>query len=137
MINIRQNRFTRIMLIVAGTFFVGLGVIGIILPLLPTTPFLLLAAACYAKSSEKFYNWLMRNKLFGRYIKNYSEGKGMPLNAKILSISFLWLSIIYSLVFIVDNLYFRILLIIIAMAVSAHIILIRTLKYGKANEVKL
>ncbi len=67
-------------LIVAGTICVCLGVAGIFLPLLPTTPFLLLAAVCYAGSSPRFYHWLMNNRWFGRYIKNYREGKGLTLN---------------------------------------------------------
>ena len=72
-------------MITTGTFFVGLGIIGIFLPLLPTTPFLLLAAACYARSSKRFYNWLLNNKWFGNYIKNYRERKGIPLQIKIIS----------------------------------------------------
>ena len=63
------NIFLRYLLIVFGTFFLFLGLIGIILPLLPTTPFLLLAAACYARSSKKYHSWLLKNKLFGSYIK--------------------------------------------------------------------
>jgi len=83
-------------LIIVGSFFAGLGILGIFLPLLPTTPFLLLAAACYIRSSEKLYNWLMNNKWIGRYIKNYLEGKGIPLKSKVLSISALWITIGYS-----------------------------------------
>jgi hypothetical protein len=75
-------------LIIAGTSFAGLGILGIFLPLLPTTPFLLLAAACYARSSERFYNWLLNNRWFGHYIRNYLEGKGVPLRVKVLSICF-------------------------------------------------
>ncbi|MFH0931814.1 MAG: YbaN family protein, partial [Candidatus Zixiibacteriota bacterium] len=74
-------------LIITGTFFVGLGVLGIFLPLLPTTPFLLLAAACYARSSKRFYNWLLNNRWFGSYIKDYKEGKGVPSKVKAISIS--------------------------------------------------
>ena len=83
-------------LIIVGSFFTGLGIIGIFLPLLPTTPFLLLAAACYIRSSERLYSWLINNKWVGRYIKNYLEGKGIPLKSKVLSISALWITIGYS-----------------------------------------
>ncbi len=104
------KRLIREVLIIAGTIFVGLGVLGIFLPLLPTTPFLLLAAACYARSSERFYNWLLNNKWFGRYIKNYREGKGIPLKVKVLSISLLWITIIFSAAFIVHNVFIRVIL---------------------------
>ena len=85
-----SNKYVRGLLIILGTISVLLGLIGIILPLLPTTPFLLLGAAIYAKSSDKFYNWLVENKLFGSYIKNYREGKGIPIRVKISAISFLF-----------------------------------------------
>jgi uncharacterized membrane protein YbaN (DUF454 family) len=117
---------SRGVLIVAGTLFVGLGILGIFLPLLPTTPFLLLAAACYARSSERFYNWLLNNRWFGRYIKNYLEGKGVPLRVKVLSICFLWLAIVYSVVFVVDILLVRIILTFIAIGVTIHILSTRT-----------
>ena len=127
-LNKTPNRYTRWILIIAGTFFVGLAVLGILLPLLPTTPFLLLAAACYSRSSKRFYNWLLGNKWFGKYIKNYREGKGVPMNAKILSASVLWLTILFSTIFATDNLFVRIILILIATGVSTHIFFIRTLK---------
>ena len=126
--SITSNRLIRWVLIIKGTFFLGLGVLGIFLPLLPTTPFLLLAAACYARSSKRFYNWLLNNKWFGNYVKNYQEKKGLPLKVKILFISFLWITIIFSAVFIVHILFFRIILILIAIGVTIHILYIRTLK---------
>jgi len=111
-----------------GTFFVALGTIGIFLPLLPTTPFLLLAAGCYAGGSKKFYNWFLNNRWFGEYIRNYREKKGIPLKIKILSISFLWATIGYSIVFVVDILLIRVILAFIAIAVTIHIIRLRTLR---------
>ena len=126
--NQTSHRLIRWVWISGGTFFVGLGIIGIFLPLLPTTPFLLLAAACYARGSKRFYNWLLNNRWFGNYIKNYREGKGIPLKTKILSISLLWATIGYSTFFVVDIFLIRVCLILIAIAVSAHIISIRTLK---------
>jgi uncharacterized membrane protein YbaN (DUF454 family) len=115
-------------LIIAGTIFLVLGVIGIFLPLLPTTPFLLLAAACYARSSKRFYNWLLSNKWFGNYIKNYREGKGIPLRIKILTLSFLWIVIICTTIFVANILLGRIILILIAIGVTIHILSVRTLK---------
>ena len=75
------GNLSRWLLIAAGTVFLALGVVGILLPLLPTTPFLLLAAACYAKSSKRFSNWLLNNRVFGKIIKDYREGWGIPLNS--------------------------------------------------------
>jgi len=112
----------------------GLGILGIFLPLLPTTPFLLIAAACYIRSSEKFYNWLINNKWLGNYIKNYLEGKGVPLKVKVLSISLLWITIGYSVVFVVHIFLIRVILILIAIGVTIHIFSIRTLKQRKRDD---
>ena len=113
---------------IMGSFFTGLGILGIFLPLLPTTPFLLLAAACYIRSSERFYNWLMNNKWLGNYIKNYLEGKGVSLKSKVLFISLLWITIGYSVVFVVNIFLIRVILILIAIGVTIHLLSIRTLK---------
>jgi len=123
-----SSRLVRGLLISAGTLFVGLGVLGIFLPLLPTTPFLLLAAACYARSSKRFYDWLLNNKWFGNYIKNYREKKGIPSRVKSTTISLLWITIAISAVFATDNLLVRIVLVVIAIGVAIHILSIRTLK---------
>jgi uncharacterized membrane protein YbaN (DUF454 family) len=113
---------------IAGTIFVGLGVIGIFLPVIPATPFLLLAAACYARSSRRFYCWLLNNRWFGVYIKNYRQKKGMPLKVKILTVALLWLTILISVIFAVQSLALRIVLIIIAIGVSVHLLSLKTLK---------
>jgi hypothetical protein len=113
---------------VAGTLLVGLAVLGIFLPLLPTTPFLLLAAVCYARSSPKLYNWLLNNKYFGNYIRNYREGKGIPLKAKIISISLLILTIGYTAIFVIHIFWVRICLLLIAIGVSIHILSLPTLR---------
>ncbi len=117
-----SNKYVRGLLIILGTISVLLGLIGIILPLLPTTPFLLLGAAIYAKSSDKFYNWLIENRLFGSYIKNYREGKGIPLRVKVTAITFLWITILITAIFFIPVLAVRILLIAIAIGVTFHIV---------------
>jgi len=122
------------LLIIAGTISTGLGIIGIFLPLLPTTPFFLLAAACYARSSLRFYNWLLNNKFFGCYVKNYLERKGVPLKVKIISVSLLWITISLSALFATENIFVRIILIIIALSVTVHIIIIRTAKKDTNEE---
>ena len=118
----------QILLITLGTFFVGVGIAGIFIPLLPTTPLLLISAALYAKSSTRFYNWLINNKIFGQYIKNYREGKGIPLRLKIITITLLWLTIGCSAIFAVDILWVRIMLVLIAVGVTVHVVRIKPKK---------
>jgi uncharacterized membrane protein YbaN (DUF454 family) len=115
----------RSLLIAAGTLSTGLGIIGIFIPILPTTPFLLLAAACYMRSSERFYRWLTNNRAFGAYVRNYIEGRGMPVRIKIFTILLLWLTIVLSMTFAVRNTVIRIVLVCIAVGVTVHIALIR------------
>jgi hypothetical protein len=115
------------LLITSGTLFLALGVIGIFIPLLPTTPFLLFAAACYIRGSKKFYDWLIKNRWLGEYIKNYQYGKGVPFKVKIITITVLWLTIIISTILFVSNLIIQIILLIIAIGVTIHIIKIKTL----------
>ena len=118
----------KVFLIIVGTLAVGLGTLGIFLPLLPTTPFLLLAAACYAKSSDKFYNWLMTNRWFGDYIRNYRAGNGIPLRTKIFAISLLILTIGYSTLYVVPNIYGKSTMILIAVVVTTHLVKVPILK---------
>ena len=123
-----SNKIFRYLLIIAGTIFLGLGIIGIFLPVLPTTPFLLLAAACYARSSKRFYNWLMNNRWFGTYIKNYREGRGVPLKVKVFTITLLWVTILASIFFVIRSFWIELVLIIIAIGVTIHILMIKTFK---------
>ncbi len=122
-----SGNLIRLAFILVGNFFVALGILGIFLPLLPTTPFLLLAAACYSRSSERFYYWLKNNRWVGNYLKSYRE-KNLPLKVKVLSLSFLWLTIGYSVFFVVNILLLRIILILIAIGVTIHVVSIRTLR---------
>ena len=123
-----KQKCVRILLIAAGTLSVGLGILGVFVPVLPTTPFLLLAAACYARSSQKFYDWLLNNKYFGNYIRNYQQRKAVPLKAKVLTIALLWATIVCSVMFAVESFVVRVLLILIAVGVSIHVFSLRTLR---------
>lgn len=123
----------KILLIASGTFFIGVGVIGIFIPVLPTTPFLLISAALYARSSQRFYNWLINNKIFGRFIKDYREGKGIPLRLKITTVILLWVTIGCSAIFAIDIFWVRFLLFLIAVGVTIHIIRIRPKDKSKMN----
>jgi len=120
-----SRRWIRWLLVAAGFLFFGLGVVGVFLPLLPTTPFLLLAAACFARSSERFYRWLLGNRWFGAYVRNYREGRGIPAKVKIFSVALLWVAILLSAAFAVSNLIVRIILVGIGAAVTVHIACIR------------
>ena len=120
-----SDKLKRQLLIIIGTIFVVIGVIGIFIPILPTTPFLLLAAACYIRSSQKFYRWLMNNRLFGVYIRNYIEGKGIPIKVKVFTIVLLWVTIGISIWVAAPNLIVKIILIIVAIGVTLHIIFIK------------
>jgi uncharacterized protein len=124
----------RRLLIGAGTLSTGLGIIGIFVPILPTTPFLLLAAACYMRSSERFYRWLINDRIFGAYVRNYIEGKGMPVRIKMFTILLLWLTIALTIVFGVQNIVIKIVLICIAVGVTAHIALIKSRRAGDTKK---
>ena len=115
-------------LIVLGSISLALGVIGIFLPLLPTTPFLLLAAALYVRSSEELYNWLIHQKYLGTYIRNFREHKAIPLHAKIISVTLVWATLLYYAIGISKNIYLSIALIILAIAISWHILSYKTSK---------
>lgn len=75
----------------------SIGLIGIIIPGLPTTPLMILAAACFAKSSQRFYDWIINNKIFGKHVKNYREGKGIPAKSKKVIIPTLWFFVIFAI----------------------------------------
>jgi len=125
-IKLVENRVLRIVLFVSGFLLVGVGVLGMFLPLLPTTVFLLLAAWCFARSSERFYRWMHYNRLFGKYIRDYQSGNGMTLRSKVISISVLWIVILTSAYWTTQSLYVRLLLILIAVGVSWHLVVIKT-----------
>jgi len=113
---------------IAGAFFIGLAIIATFLPLLPTSPFLLLAAACYARSSRKLPQWVLHNRLlnnrwFGTYIKNYLERRGIPLKIKILFVLLLAIVAGCSAILIVPTFIGRLLLVIIASGISVYVFL--------------
>ncbi len=114
--------------IVVGTISLGLGAVGLFLPVLPTTPFILLAAASYYKGSERMHSWLLNNKLFGSYIRNYREGRGIALKAKVITLCLLWITICYSAFFVVNMAALQIVLLVIAGGVSMHILTIPTFR---------
>lgn len=122
----RLKKPVRTLLILAGTLCVILALIGILLPILPTTPFLLLAAVCYARSSDRFYDWLMNNAIFGTYIRNYREGRGIPLKQKVITIGLLWLSIGYAAWQVAPQWWLKLVLVGIAAGVTLHLVRTKT-----------
>ncbi|MGA9225482.1 MAG: YbaN family protein [Mesobacillus sp.] len=114
-------------LITVGTLSIGMGVIGIVVPLLPTTPLILLGAVCYVRSSEKLYQKLIKNKWLGAYIKDFYEKKGISRKNKVLSLSLMWLSIGGTVLFMDVSFLLGSILIIIAVTVSAYILSFDTL----------
>jgi len=123
-----MNRLAKFLLIGFGTLCVALGVVGIFVPILPTTPFLLLAAFCFARSSQTFLNWLLTNPWFGAYIRNYRAGRGIPRREKVLTIIALWLTIGFSSLYAVSVWWGKLLLIVVAIGVTVHLVRIRTFK---------
>ncbi len=123
----------RYLLIIMGWFFVLLGVIGIFLPVMPTTVFLLIAASLFARSSEKFYNALLNNKYLGSYIKNYRIHRGMTIKSKITAIVVMNLAIGYSAIFAVDMLWLKIVLFLIAISLTIFFISMKTVPEMKTE----
>lgn len=113
-------------LILIGCISTGLGILGIALPLLPTTPFLLLGAACFVRSSDKLYNWLVNNKWLGPYIEGFRSGKGIPMKAKIFIISFMWISVSFS-IFAIPYVLVKIFFFICASTVTFIILKMKTM----------
>ena len=103
-----SNPIIRILWVVLGSFFVVIGGIGVIVPGLPTTLFLILAAACYIRSSQRLYDWLINNKTFGPYLRDYREGKGIPKRAKVLAVSMIIIFVSYAVFFGIESLNLKI-----------------------------
>lgn len=122
-----MNSIVKSFLIGFGTLSIALGILGIFLPVLPTTPFLLLGAACYMRSSKKLYHRLLENKWLGHYIKDYYEKRGIPVRAKVISITFLWLTMSFSIIFI-KIFWLRNVLFLIGIGVTAFLLSRKTLK---------
>ena len=123
-----SGKLKRRLFVIAGTICVGIGVVGIIVPMLPTTPFLLLAAICYMRGSQRLYNAFLCNRFIGSYVKNYLEGRGMSLKTKIWTLSLLWAAIVCTAVLATNSLIIRSILAFVLIGVTIHIILIKTVK---------
>ncbi len=116
------NSAKKAILVAAGSLCLALAVLGVFLPLLPTTPFLLLASACYVRSSERLHGWLMGNRVLGPYISNFQERRGIPLRAKVTTVVVLWLPLIYS-IYRLDLLWLE--LVLLVMGVTWSVLILR------------
>ena len=115
-------------LILLGIISLALGVIGIFLPVLPTTPFLLLSATLFLRSSQKLYDWLLSHPCLGEYIRNFKEHNAIPLRVKIISVSLVWITLLYCAIFVAKEWWMSAVFVFIAIGVSLHILHYKTLK---------
>jgi len=125
-VKVHKNIWVRYLFIILGIISLGLGALGVLLPVLPTTPFLLLSAALFIRGSEKYYHWLLNHRLFGKFISDYINHKSVPLVSKVIALIMLWTTILSTVIFFLNALWLQIILIVIASAVSVHILLLKT-----------
>ncbi|MBM3136718.1 MAG: DUF454 domain-containing protein [Chloroflexi bacterium] len=121
-------QFKNHLFIVLGILSLVLAIVGIFIPLLPTTPFLLLSAALFFRGSDRLYNWLINHKVFGKYIRNFREHKAIPLTTKIFAVATLWAVILSTAFIVFDQWHIRGILIAIAIGVTIHILHYKTLR---------
>jgi uncharacterized membrane protein YbaN (DUF454 family) len=126
-----SDNVKRMLFVLVGTLFLAIGFVGIIIPVLPTTPLLLLAAACYLRGSERLHRWMIENRIFGEFIRNYREGRGIKPRQKAVTLAFLWMTISFSALYLIERLPVRILLFLIATAVSVHILALPSVRGQK------
>lgn len=121
-----RPRHVRALWNAAGTFFLAVGMIGVPLPFLPTTPFLILAAACYMRGSPRMHRWMLTNRYFGAYLKSYIEGKGLPVKTKVVSIATLWAVILFSALVVTESVIVRAVLLVVGIGVTIHLAALKT-----------
>jgi uncharacterized membrane protein YbaN (DUF454 family) len=130
----KKHKLRKWFLVSVGILSVTLGTVGIVVPLLPTTPLLLLAAACFVRSSDRLYGWLIGHRLFGSYIRNYREHRAVTWQTKVFTLVLLWITIGYSVLAVVHSWVIRTILLVIALAVSVHVLSLNTLSRGPGNK---
>lgn len=102
-VDLERSRLSRIFWFILGFIIMSIGLVGIIIPGLPTTPLMILAAACYARSSQKFYDWIINNKMFGEHVKNYREGKGIPKKSKPIILGTMWIFVLFAVLIAIPD----------------------------------
>jgi uncharacterized membrane protein YbaN (DUF454 family) len=119
--------FAKLLFNILGTLCLLVGILGLVLPLLPATPFLLLASACYVRGSQALHSWLMSNKYLGTYITNMKVHRGLPLKAKITAIAVLWASLLFSL-YRADSWLLDATLLVVGIGVTVLIVRLKTVE---------
>ena len=102
-VDLNRSKFSRIIWFILGFSVMCIGLVGIVVPGLPTTPLMILAAACFAKSSQKFYDWIINNKMFGHHVKNYREGKGIPKKSKPIILGTMWTFVLFAVLIAIPD----------------------------------
>ena len=125
-VHVTSNPITRGLVFILGIICVGFGFVGLVMPILPGFPLLLAAAYLFSKSSVRYYNWLMNHPKLGPVIRDYNAGKGIPMRAKIMAVSTLWLAVFISVFFFIPIIYGKVAFIIIATGVSWHLLSLPT-----------
>ena len=118
----------RLLLTILGIISLGLGILGVCLPILPTTPFLLLSAALFLRGNRQLYDWLLNHPRLGTYIRNFTENKAIPLRVKVVAIGLLWITLLNCAIFVADHWTLRLFFIALATAVTIHILSYKTLR---------
>ena len=121
-----KSDLLRWILICCGWFSIVAGIIGIFLPLVPTVPFLLLAAACFARSSERFHTWLVEHNHLGPLIRDYLNGDGIPLRAKRMAIGMVWVSFPVSAFLFISDVWIKVVLLAIAAGITLYLLRLPT-----------
>ena len=130
------NPVLRWILLISGFVFIALAIIGIFLPVLPTVPFLLLASGCFARSSERFYAWLLDHTHLGPLLRPYLRGHGIPRATKLKAIALIWASIAISVLFLLETLWVRVCLLIIALGVTIYLLYLPTAEIDNCSKTR-
>ncbi|HEY0593540.1 MAG TPA: YbaN family protein [Thermoanaerobaculia bacterium] len=128
-----MRRIWHSLLVALGFVSLALGIVGTVVPLIPTTPLLLLAAFCFARSSERFYGWLLSNRFFGETISAYRDGLGLPLRQKVVTLAILWITVGSTSILAIPLWWVRILLVCIAAGVTAYLLSLPTRREPSAS----
>ena len=128
------NPVLRWILLISGFVSIALAIIGIFLPVLPTVPFLLLASGCFARSSERFYAWMLDHTHLGPMIRPYLKGGGIPRATKLKAIALIWASIAISVLFLLEILWVQVFLLVIALGVTIYLLYLPTAEIDNCSK---
>ena len=122
-----SQKIIRSAYIIVGTIALVIGAIGLFLPVVPTTPLVILAAACYYRGSDRLHAWILSSRWFGETIKNYQAGRGLTRDTKLRAISMMWVMILVSAWFFVSSLFVRVAMICVSIGVTVYLVRLPTL----------